>query len=496
MATELIRTVVTGPVETPLGDKPLQGRIRLTLTGFDGQGGTVVTPVTLEATLDSEGQFSLQPWCPAEGDYTLSYDVEIGWWSEATNAFVWKHWGYIAPIYAAAPQPILALRTTTPPAPLPVDLLAAINAAVSASAVSAALATSAAATATAAAASINSRAVDNTAALKALDTTVWRAAFIRAGLNAGVYFWQSGNFSVQHAAEAGADYFLIKADAIAVTAGAWARFAIAHDPADFHDFKAHDGALNFRVEALETATAWWAAMGGTAPFGPTLYADGAATDISAQIVSKGSGGLVIGNALGRMLEVLAGVAGYVADRIIKIRPGLTGTSYASIDAEAGLDLKAGGDTILRLLDGAGAGTAHLEVAADGTGYVVIRPSSGDALVLAGDAGGLQVQGATLMARKTTVYSVATGGTVSPSAYDGDSVISPIGAPLASLTIRLPASPPDGAEVRVSSRGSVSSLTWTSLSGVPDPILSPPSSIGATTPVTLKFSTGYGWYKVA
>lgn len=59
------------------------------------------------------------------------------------------------------------------------------------------IATQQAAAAAAAAASINSRSVEDAAALQALDTVIWKTAFVRAGANAGTYFWTPGDWSAQ-----------------------------------------------------------------------------------------------------------------------------------------------------------------------------------------------------------------------------------------------------------------------------------------------------------
>lgn len=59
-------------------------------------------------------------------------------------------------------------------------------------------------------------------ALKAIDTTLRKFAFLNSGTRSGNFIWRTGNFSTQIAADTtGAVY--IKANAIAATAGAWVR---------------------------------------------------------------------------------------------------------------------------------------------------------------------------------------------------------------------------------------------------------------------------------
>jgi hypothetical protein len=152
MATTLTRTQVIGPVETPLGDKPVQGRIQFLLARADGEGTTVVAPATQEFLLDAEGDFSAQLWCTVEGERGLSYTVQLVRWDPVSNTQVTDHLGYIALFPAGSAQRLVDLLTDAAPAPTPTDLLAAINAAVTASAANATAAAGSAAAAAASAA--------------------------------------------------------------------------------------------------------------------------------------------------------------------------------------------------------------------------------------------------------------------------------------------------------------------------------------------------------
>lgn len=62
----------------------------------------------------------------------------------------------------------------------------------------------------------------NRTALKALDTTVFKVAFLDEGGRSGVFVWTTGNFSTQIAGDT-LEGVYIKANAIASSAGAWVR---------------------------------------------------------------------------------------------------------------------------------------------------------------------------------------------------------------------------------------------------------------------------------
>lgn len=152
MATTLTLTRITGPVETPLGLLPENGRIQFLLSHADSEGGTVVAPVTVEASLDAEGDFDADLWCPTEGTVGASYEVRASWWDGTRNMRVWVTLGWIAPAYNASPQSLPDLLTPAAPTPTPTDLLASITAfAAAADADAAAAAASAAAAAASAA---------------------------------------------------------------------------------------------------------------------------------------------------------------------------------------------------------------------------------------------------------------------------------------------------------------------------------------------------------
>jgi hypothetical protein len=124
MATTLTLATVTGPVETPMGEKPLNGKITFTLPRSDGEAGTVVGPVAQQVLLDSEGQFSIALWATSEGSLGLTYTVTLQWFDATTGRLRETGLGFMALAYSAAPQSLNSLLVQSVPEPVPTDILA------------------------------------------------------------------------------------------------------------------------------------------------------------------------------------------------------------------------------------------------------------------------------------------------------------------------------------------------------------------------------------
>lgn len=354
----------------------------------------------------------------------------------------------------------------------------------------------------AAAGSINLRAgIADAPALKALDTTQWKAAILGAGWSQGIYIWTEGDFSIPHGAEDGADFFYIKANAVDVTEGCWVRLVFQNDPADFHGFRARDDrSVAFTVEALEGAVARFRVTPGTPvqdtlgpDFGPTISVEGDAANIPGYLAAKGSGGWVFGNALGKLFELVSGAAGYVASRIPKIRPGSTASGeYASIDAEDGFDLKASGNAVLRILAGAGGASARLDVSNPGANFIMLSTQAGKSLVLSAPSG-LQFQHIRVLQHDWQAFTVNNGDAIAPNPFAGLVLVNPSSNPIAALTINLPAAPVEGLAMTFSFRASITTLTWASLGG--HNIIGAPAAGARLDPVTLMyFGPTWGWQR--
>lgn len=506
-------TTVVGTAVIPDGTWPRLGRLEFVLTGWAKDDDTIYLPGQVDAAFSENGAFEIS--LQTSDDLPVNYDVMAVYWVPTTGRESRHRLGRIS--VPVSEEPVLLADLLSVPAPDPTvpDALAQALAAAAAAAGSAA-ATAADRVQTGldrvqtaedreaaelAAASINLRAVDDRAALAGLSSAQYEAAAVLDGLAFAPFVWDPSDRSTEIAA-ADPRYVAPTSDPTGAS-GAWFWAPPPTYPADYWQVKAYeDGAVNFEVEALNGAVNRWSAMGGTPTSGggsypPTLKVVGPGADISGSLVAKGEGGHIFGNALGKMLEVLAGVAGYITDRWITIRPGRTGQSYASIDAQAGLDLQAGGDTVVRILDAAGAGTAHLEISPGGTDFVKVATPLGKSLVLVGaensGIAGLQLQHVTLLGYQWVASTVASGATVNLLPYRGVHLINPNANPIAALTIKFPASPVDGQTIRISPRATVTAVTWASLGG--HTIVGAPAGLAANAPLSFIFFAGYGWQRI-
>ena len=99
MALTLV--AVTGPVLAPDGSQPANGRVTFTLTSYDIEGAQMVAPVSVAATLDSEGDFALSLWGVDTGGRGLLYDMQVTWWSAAEGRM--RGFGSLVQVRSDAP---------------------------------------------------------------------------------------------------------------------------------------------------------------------------------------------------------------------------------------------------------------------------------------------------------------------------------------------------------------------------------------------------------
>jgi hypothetical protein len=270
---------------------------------------------------------------------------------------------------------------------------------------------------------------------------------------------------------------------------------------DYHQFLSLQlEAINFEVEAVDAALSYWSAMGGAVNYGPdgvfppTLSVKGPGANIPGSFAAKGERGFWFGNSLGKLFEIVSGTAGVIANRIPKLRPGsTTAGDYASLDAEGGLDLKDNGSTILRIIGGAGIGTAILSISNQIANLVSLSTVAGKTLMLAGGLG-TQILSLSRLSRTVAVSTLATGGNFALSPYVGVNVLNAASFPLATLTFTLPAAPADGETVHISCRGAVTAATFASAGG--HAVIGAPTTVNSTTPISFVFiSAVYGWQRL-
>jgi hypothetical protein len=90
--------------------------------------------------------------------------------------------------------------------------------------------------------------VADIAALKLLDTSQWTTAIVASDAAKGTYVWRLGDYQAQHDAEGGADYWFVKAAAVATTVGIWLR-------TDLNDIIANSTELGITTGTVSDAVA-------------------------------------------------------------------------------------------------------------------------------------------------------------------------------------------------------------------------------------------------
>ena len=327
-------------------------------------------------------------------------------------------------------------------------------------------------------------------ALKALDTSKDSLALF----NGEEYLWLGGNYETL-ISFGDAGYVSSNANPTG-TLGSWNRRTKHHTPASIHNFRAYQSsAVNFSVEGLEDAVSYWSAVGAPEslfdPFSPTFFVQGAGANIGGNFAAKGEAGFIFGNILGKMLEIVKSLPGYITDRFIKIGAGSTAAAeYPSIDSEDGWDVKVDGSTIVRYFTGLG--NAFLNIRNNVANYIVLSAQTGKGLILLSDLG-IQIKGISYETRKYTEYDVLTGTTVNLSQFTGQQWLRPNAGNIAAATIDLPTAPEDGSIIRVSSRGTITAVTWTS---GPGGVTGGPTTMNGTTPVTFQYHGAiYGWERI-
>ncbi|MDR7125493.1 hypothetical protein [Pseudotabrizicola sp. 4114] len=126
MPTALTLTVVRGPIETPLGEKPAHGRFYMALRAADREGSTTIAPVLIEIALDADGDFSRAVWANQAGEVGLPYAAWVTWWSAIENRQKTAALGYVSVPTVGTPD-LADLWTGEAPDFVPAEILAVMQ---------------------------------------------------------------------------------------------------------------------------------------------------------------------------------------------------------------------------------------------------------------------------------------------------------------------------------------------------------------------------------
>lgn len=123
MPTALTLTVVNGPIETPLGEKPAHGRLYLARRAADRESTTTVAPVLTEIALDAEANFSRAVWANQAGEIGAPYAAWVTWWCPVENRKKQATLNYVS-VPVAGPVSLASLWTDDAPDFLPGEIIA------------------------------------------------------------------------------------------------------------------------------------------------------------------------------------------------------------------------------------------------------------------------------------------------------------------------------------------------------------------------------------